>query len=452
MPISNRDFLRSQLLFLAVGLLALASIVAVALWLGGRATEISAETIAARDLKGAAVELQASVQRAESSQRGYLYTTNEVYLAPYDQAKLQAQRGLAALPQKLVGYPVLVAVTEKLKAAFDSKFAEMDESIALGRSRQTAAALDLILTNRGKALMDEANVYLNGIALAADNRLSALAGEQTANASWQRLVTVIGGLVAIAAAAAALVTIFRYAAELSAARDALSAVNAQLEDKVAARTADLARSNDEMRAAKERAELLMHEVNHRVANSLAMVSSLVGLQANQSQDGATRAALGETQSRIQAVALVHQQLYASGSVSEVALDDYLRTVLDQFQSAMGDGRRIALSYRLEPLSLKTDATLNLGVIAAEWVMNAAKYAYPGRSGEVRVSLAATDGGRALLAVEDDGIGRGDGPAKGTGLGSRIVKAMARSLNAEVEYIDRGPGLTARLAFPLTPAS
>lgn len=196
----------------------------------------------------------------------------------------------------------------------------------------------------------------------------------------------------------------------------------------------------------------MHEVNHRVANSLAMVSSLVGLQANQSQDGATRAALGETQSRIQAVALVHQQLYASGSVSEVALDDYLRTVLDQFQSAMGDGRRIALSYRLEPLSLKTDATLNLGVIAAEWVMNAAKYAYPGRSGEVRVTLAATDGGRALLAVEDDGIGRGDGPAKGTGLGSRIVKAMARSLNAEVEYIDRGPGLTARLAFPLTPAS
>ncbi|HTO28726.1 MAG TPA: two-component system sensor histidine kinase/response regulator, partial [Devosia sp.] len=54
-------------------------------------------------------------------------------------------------------------------------------------------------------------------------------------------------------------------------------------------------------------------------------------------------------------------------------------------------------------------------------------------------------------VEDDGIGRGDGPAQGTGLGSRIVKAMAASMEGRVEYIDRKPGLSARLAFPLAAA-
>ena len=448
MPISARTFVRSQIAFFAIGLLALAAIVAVAFWLGERSSELANDTLAARDLKTAAVELRAAVQRAESSERGFLYTSNEVYLAPYDLAKVEAQRGLAALPDRLETYPALAAATGRLVAVVEAKFAEMDEAILLARDDQSAAALDLVLTNRGKALMDEANVYITGLTLASDERLSMLVTEQAANAGWQRLVAIIGALVAIAAAAAALVTIMRYAQDLYKARDALTAANAELETKVAARTADLARSTDEMRAAKDRAELLMHEVNHRVANSLAMVSSLVGLQANAIGDSATKAVLAETQARIHAVALVHQKLYTSGDVVEVALDDYLRSVLDQFQVSMGEDSRITLSYQLEPISFKTDASINLGVIAAEWVMNAAKYAYPDRPGEVRVTLSALPDGKAMLAVEDDGVGRGDGAAKGTGLGSRIVKAMARSLNADVEYRERKPGLSARLAFPL----
>lgn len=448
MPISARAFVRSQIAFFAIGLLALAAIVAVALWLGGRSSDLADEIIAARDLKTSAVEIRGAIQRAESSERGFLYTGNEVYLAPYDLAKVEAQRGLDALPARLSSYPELAPVADKLLQVVGEKFAEMDEAIAFARDRQSAAALDLVLTNRGKALMDEANVYLTGLTLASDERLSTLVAEQAANANWQRVVAVTGGLVAIAAAAAALILIMRYASELHRARDALSAANVQLESKVAARTADLAKSTEEMRAAKDRAELLMHEVNHRVANSLAMVSSLVGLQANAIGDEATKEVLAETQSRIQAVALVHQQLYKSGDVTDVALDDYLRSVLDQFQATMGGDSRIALRYKLAPVSLRTDASINLGVIAAEWVMNAAKYAYPDKSGEVRVTLSTLSDGKALLEVEDDGVGRGDGPAKGTGLGSRIVKAMARSLNGDVEYQERRPGLSARLAFPL----
>ena len=79
------------------------------------------------------------------------------------------------------------------------------------------------------------------------------------------------------------------------------------------------------------------------------------------------------------------------------------SVLDQFQSAMGYANRITLSYQLEQLSLKTDATINLGVIAAEWVMNAAKYAYPERAGEVRVKLTRLANGKA------DGNRKGDSP-------------------------------------------
>lgn len=451
MPISARAFVRSQLVFLAVGLLALAAIVSVAFWLGERSGEIANEILQARDLKTASVELGAQVQRAESSQRGYLFTGNEVYLAPYDLAKASAMQGIEALPARLAPYPDMVPAADRLAQVLTDKFIEMDKTIDLTRARDTGAALDLVLTNRGKALMDEANVYITGISLAADNRLASLVAEQTDNTLWQRLVSLVGALVAVAAAVGALTTIIRYASELGRARDSLSAANAQLESKVASRTADLAKSTEEMRAAKDRAELLVHEVNHRVANSLAMVSSLVGLQANAIGDETTKAVLAETQSRIQAISLVHHRLYASEDVKEVALDDYLRSLLDQFQSTMGGGGRISLSYRLEPISLRTDASINLGVIAAEWVMNAAKYAYPDRVGEVRVTLSRSHEGHVVLSVDDDGIGRGDGPAQGTGLGSRIVKAMAASMRGSVEYIDRRPGLSARLAFPLAAA-
>jgi two-component sensor histidine kinase/CHASE3 domain sensor protein len=451
MPITARAFVRSQILFLAVGLLALAAIVGVAVWLGDRAGEMAGEILAARDLKTASVELGAQVQRAESSQRGFLFTNNEVYLAPYDLAKASALSGVEALPSRLAPYPEMAPAAERLAQALADKFAEMDETIALTRARNADTALDLVLTNRGKALMDEVNVYITGLSLAADNRLASLVAEQTDNALWQRLVSVVGALVAVASAAAALITIMRYAGELARARDSLTAANTQLESKVANRTADLARSTEEMRAAKDRAELLVHEVNHRVANSLAMVSSLVGLQANAIGDAATKAVLAETQSRIRAISLVHERLYSSGDVAEVALDDYLRSVLDQFQSTIGAENRISLSYRLEPISLRTDASINLGVIAAEWVMNAAKYAYPRQGGEVRVTLSRLPEGNVMLSVEDDGVGRGDGPAKGTGLGSRIVKAMAASMRGSIEYVDRNPGLSARLAFPLAAA-
>jgi two-component sensor histidine kinase/CHASE3 domain sensor protein len=451
MPISSRAFVRSQVLFLVVGLLALSAIAIVGFWLGGRSSEISDELLAARDLKTEVTELRAAIQRAESSQRGYLYTSNEVYLAPYDRAKADAHAQLDVLPSMLATYPDFGPALERLRQVVDAKLAEIDETIALLRNRNPDAALDLVLTNRGKALTDEADVFITGMAQAADNRLSSLAREQGENASWQRLVAIVGALVAITAAAAALITIMRYAAELGAARDALSATNAQLESKVAARTADLSRSAEEMRAARDRAELLMHEVNHRVANSLAMVSSLVGLQAKATVDMGAKEALAETQSRINAVAMVHQRLYTSGDVAEVALDEYLRSVLDEFRSTMGADNRILLKYELAPVALKTDATLNLGVIAAEWVMNAAKYAYPDKTGEVRVSLSALPDGNAVLTVEDDGVGRGTGAAKGTGLGSRIVKAMATSISGDVEYLDRHPGFSARLSFPLVAA-
>ena len=104
------------------------------------------------------------------------------------------------------------------------------------------------------------------------------------------------------------------------------------------------------------------------------------------------------------------------------------------------------------MTLQTDATINLGVIVTEWVTNAVKYAYPNGAGAVRVRLEKLPDGKAQLSVEDDGVGRVDlAPAKGTGLGTRIVKAMAISMGGEIAYLHRSPGTLARLIFPVEQA-
>ena len=206
----------------------------------------------------------------------------------------------------------------------------------------------------------------------------------------------------------------------------------------------------EVRAARDRAEVLLAEVNHRVANSLSLVSALVSLQASAMTDQSAKHALDETQARIYAISLLHKRLYSSGDVRVVSLNEYLSGLLDHLTVSMpGDGRGTALSYQLADLKLQTDASINLGVVLTEWVTNAFKYAYPDRTGEVRVRLDRRADGRGELSVEDDGVGRGEeGTFKGTGVGTRIVKAMAASMNAEIEYADRDPGTAARLIFTL----
>jgi two-component sensor histidine kinase/CheY-like chemotaxis protein len=214
-----------------------------------------------------------------------------------------------------------------------------------------------------------------------------------------------------------------------------------------------AEAEQEVRAARDRAELLLREVNHRVANSLAMVSSLVGLQANLLQDQAAKDALAETQGRIYAISLVHKSLYSSDDVRFVEIREYLDGVLSHLSLAMrSEGHTARLHTNIATMPVPTDTAINVGVAVTELVTNAYKYAYPNNAGdcEIRVDLSGgNDGQPVVVAVSDDGVGwDGTGQIKGTGLGSRIVKAMATSLNAEVEYVDRAPGTTARLSFQL----
>ena len=202
-----------------------------------------------------------------------------------------------------------------------------------------------------------------------------------------------------------------------------------------------------LRATNDRLQAMLHEVNHRVANSLQLVSAFVHLQAATVTDGAARAALESTKQRIGAIAQVHKRLYSSSDVEWVDMRDYLAALaeeLEQTWSTPSSPRRVRVDA--EPVRLRTDRAVSVGIIVTELVSNACKYAYSGgQSGEVRVTLKAARGRNFELNVQDDGPGMGDGEEpKGTGLGGRLIAAMASSLQSEVVLEDAGAGLSATL--------
>jgi len=195
-------------------------------------------------------------------------------------------------------------------------------------------------------------------------------------------------------------------------------------------------AEQEVREARDRAELLLHEVNHRVANSLALVAAMVGMQANSVADPVAKSALAETQTRISAIANVHRRLYASDHIHSVEISGYLANVLKELVTTVTNPAAPAPEVRLsaEPIDVPTDKAISIGMIATELVTNAFKYAYPDGRGEIRVRFGRSVKGGVHLAVEDDGIGwDGGGTPKGTGVGARIIAALARNLDATVSY-------------------
>ncbi len=207
-----------------------------------------------------------------------------------------------------------------------------------------------------------------------------------------------------------------------------------------------------LRASNARLEALLREVNHRVANSLQLVSALVSLQSNALTDEGARAALTDTQRRIAAIAQVHRRLYTTDDVASVDMQEYLGALVGELAETWSSNcapRSVTLNS--ESVRLPTDRAVSLGVIVNELVSNACKYAYSEDGpGEVRVALHRDGDDGFLLIVEDDGVGiPKDQPPRGTGIGTRVIRAMAQSLQSTIEFDPTHSGVRAVLKASLT---
>ena len=205
-------------------------------------------------------------------------------------------------------------------------------------------------------------------------------------------------------------------------------------------------AEEQLRESNDRLQAMLHEVNHRVANSLQLVSAFVHMQARSAGSVEAKSALDDTQRRIAAIAQVHRRLYTGDSVDKVDMAEYLSSLLGELEETWSTPEAPrALTLSAEPIELGTDKAVAVGVIVNELVSNACKYAYgASASGGVRVEFKAA-GDKFMLRVEDDGCGMpADGAVKGTGLGSKLVGAMAATLKAVIDYDTTHDGVRATL--------
>jgi two-component sensor histidine kinase len=192
-------------------------------------------------------------------------------------------------------------------------------------------------------------------------------------------------------------------------------------------------------------EVLLEEMQHRVANSLQIIASIILMKARTVQSEETRLHLQDAHSRVMSIAAVQEHLHASGTGGPVEITPYLSRLCETLATSMiGDTRPISLKVCGDTGSAVSREAECLGLIVTELVMNALKHAFPDdrSDGQIAVRYDAA-GTNWKVSVADNGIGRPDGvfaQAK-TGLGTSIVKALAHQLGAQVETLAGPSGTT-----------
>ena len=198
-------------------------------------------------------------------------------------------------------------------------------------------------------------------------------------------------------------------------------------------------------------DVLLHEVNHRVKNSLQIVTSLLVLQAGQAKDPALRQSLMEARGRISVIAAMHQRLYSTSQHDRVDFGDYLRELADETLNSLGGTDRIRFDTRIEPgIVVMLSQAVPLALVVSELLTNALKYAFPdGRTGSVLLALER-DAEALTLVVADDGVGLPDGfdPSRKGGLGMRIVNSLVRQVRGTLTVPRSGRGSVFRISIPL----
>ena len=204
-----------------------------------------------------------------------------------------------------------------------------------------------------------------------------------------------------------------------------------------------------LRQALQEREVLLGEIHHRVRNNLQVISSLLNLQARTTDDQFVRQAFDESQSRVQSMALIHQQLYEANSFSAVDLGDYVRRLASHLFRSFGDrAEHIQFDLDIEGVSLAVDRAAPCGLIINELLSNSLKYAFPGnRPGRIYVRAERQPNESILLSIGDDGPGLP--PQVGfwntKTLGLRLVRTLIRQIDGELE-LGEPPGAEFRIRF------
>jgi light-regulated signal transduction histidine kinase (bacteriophytochrome) len=194
----------------------------------------------------------------------------------------------------------------------------------------------------------------------------------------------------------------------------------------------------------EQKDFLIGEVNHRVQNSLQLVSSFLGLQSRTSESPEVKFALGEARRRLSAVVLVHRRLYRGDQIQFIDASRYIQELCADAIASMGEVWAKQISLDLAPVIISTDRAVTVGLVVTELIININKYAYAGEPGSIEIRLTE-ERNFLRLTIADRGVGR---LTFRKGFGSRLMDGLVGQLGGTLTYSDNQPGLRATLLVPV----
>jgi two-component sensor histidine kinase len=211
---------------------------------------------------------------------------------------------------------------------------------------------------------------------------------------------------------------------------------------------ELGRLYEQTRQDAETKTILLQELNHRVKNNLAMISSLLELQASSIKDPTAKSILSSTRHRIHSMALVHDQIYRSENLSSINAREYFNSIITQLDKAYGSLQRlIDINVKVDNVPLPLAFAIPCGLILNELLTNAFKYAFPGdQNGEIIVEFHKNNN-RFVLSVGDNGVGL---PARldfreAESMGLRLINILTQQLKGEIS-LDQSKGTLFKITF------
>lgn len=486
MPISRLSFVQATLLLMAAGLAALVAIVGTTVWLVNRTQTFAEESFQARELRGATIDLVATVQNAETGQRGFLLTGADEYLAPYERARAQFLPRLDRLRATTAADPANRAEFERLVVILTGKMGEMQQTIDLARSGRSDEAINIVRTDRGKELMDEARAIFARLLSVADTRFADRIANQRESADTLWWVAIIGGLAILGVTSAGAMTIIRYTRDLAQAQRDVQMLNAGLEERVRERTADLARANEEV---QRFAYIVTHDLRAPLVNIMGFTSELeTSLEAIRTYIASVQGEAADPAFAEARTAVEEDVPEALGFIrsSTRKMDGLINAILKLSR----EGRRAVKpeSVELAPVLKAAEESLahqlsenggsmevvvsvptivsdrlSLEQVIGNLLDNAVKYRAPDRPLQIRVATRQMPGNRVSITVEDNGRGiaeqdrervfelfrrSGVQDTPGEGIGLAHVRTLVRNLGGDITLSSRfGQGTTFSIDLP-----
>jgi two-component sensor histidine kinase len=441
---------------LLFGLVLLLLVAAMTSYLSWSTAYRSALARGANEIRVASLELLNAVQSEEITGREFLVTGDDASLAAHDRRE-ESLRGklanLVALSEKAGRHGDAVAMIGGQIAARSANFKNAAD---IRRSAGLDAAFNDKFFDTSGASLDEMAGLLRQIANAEMINLVQSSSDSDTGRWWLTVGSVTSVLLSGLLCVGALLLLRRRVNLLAASERVLAAFNAQLEMNVRQRTHELEGVKAEIQREKDRAEALLADLNHRVGNSLQIVSSLLGMHGSRIKSEEARQVLESVRSCVHAIASAQRRVRLSGANDLVDVNQFLDSLIGDLRSALVGNDHVTINLQADEVVAPSHDAVSVGVIVTEAINNAIKYG-SSEGAPLTIDVILQGDQRKELrrvAVEDDGPGYDEASSQ-AGFGSQITEALSMSLRAQLSrsyVVPSGPRRGTRIQLDFAGAA